>query len=185
MVDRLLATGLTRLWIGGGRFGLDPALDQQILSEVRSAAGPDVELAIDLVTRWKNFHYAREQAEALAEFGLAWFEEPISSEDTVGLRRLSEAISTKLSGGENLTTYAEFDHFTCSTGRTSFNQTSRGATALPKCEGSTNWRRGTAPEWSHMASARASCWRRRRTSPPPQSATPQSGIKDGFQRLDA
>jgi L-alanine-DL-glutamate epimerase-like enolase superfamily enzyme len=115
VVAKLLETGVTRIKLGGGRFGLDPRHDREVVREVRSIAGPDVELAVDLVYRWKSFPNARRQAEQLYEFNLAWIEEPIPSDDHIGLRRLSESVTTRISGGECLATYAEFDEFICET----------------------------------------------------------------------
>lgn len=111
VVTRLVETGLKRLKLGGGRFGLDPQHDREVVREVRAGAGPDVELAVDVVYRWKNFPNAQRQAEQLYEFNLAWIEEPIPPDDHIGLRRLSESIRTRISGGECLVTYAEFDEF--------------------------------------------------------------------------
>ncbi|MGH8337429.1 MAG: enolase C-terminal domain-like protein, partial [Gammaproteobacteria bacterium] len=84
---------------------------RKVTREVRSVVGPDVALAVDLVYRWKNFRYAQRQAEQLADFELSWIEEPIPSDDHVGLRRLAESVSTRVSGGECLATAAEFDEF--------------------------------------------------------------------------
>jgi L-alanine-DL-glutamate epimerase-like enolase superfamily enzyme len=107
----LLESGIKCLKFGGGNFGLDPSHDVALVKEIRSVCGYDIDLAIDMVYRWKNYRYARQQAEALYEFNLAWIEEPISSDDHVGLKRLSESISTRVSGGECLGVYEEFDEF--------------------------------------------------------------------------
>ena len=111
VAKKLLETGVSCLKFGGGLFGLDPKHDREVVRTVREAVGPDIDLAIDLVYRWKNFRYAQVQAEQLYEFNLAWIEEPISSDDHVGLKRLSDSIATRVSGGECLATYAEFDEF--------------------------------------------------------------------------
>ena len=53
----------------------------------RQAIGPDAELFVDA-----NGAYSRKQAlafaEAFAEFGVRWFEEPVSSDDLAGLHLL-------------------------------------------------------------------------------------------------
>jgi len=107
MVD----AGLRLLKLGGGNFGIDPQHDHTVMRYVRDSVGPDVELAVDLVYRWKNFPNAKKQAEKLYEFDLAWIEEPIPADDHIGLRRLSQAISVNVSGGECLATFAEFEEF--------------------------------------------------------------------------
>ena len=111
LAARLIDAGLKMLKLSGGNFGLDPRHDKDVIREIRSSVGKDVELAVDLVYRWKNFSIAKKQAEELYEFNLAWIEEPIPSNDHDGLRRLSESIETKISGGECLATLAEFDEF--------------------------------------------------------------------------
>jgi len=108
---RLVDTGLKLLKLGGGNFGIDPQHDHTVMRHVRDSVGPDVELAVDLVYRWKNFPNAKKQAEKLYEFDLAWIEEPIPADDHIGLRRLSQAINVNVSGGECLATYAEFEDF--------------------------------------------------------------------------
>lgn len=112
---RLLASGVKCLKFGGASFGLSPAKDEATVKAVRAACGDDIELAIDLVYRWKNYRYAQQQAERLADYDLSWIEEPIAADDHIGLRRLSQAISTRVSGGECLAVYEEFDDFVLNT----------------------------------------------------------------------
>ncbi len=111
LVDGLLEAGFTSLKLGGGQFGLNPGHDHDVMRVVRDAAGGQTDLAIDLVYRWRNFRNAKAQADRMAEFELNWVEEPIDSNDHIGLRRLAEATSTQVSGGECLSTRAEFAEF--------------------------------------------------------------------------
>ena len=113
LVDELLQSGLTSLKLGGGLFGADPDHDEKVMRVVREAVGDGTQLAIDLVYQWKNYHYAKIQCERMAEFNLAWIEEPLPSDDHVGLRQLAETSGTRISGGEGLTTVAEFSEFIC------------------------------------------------------------------------
>lgn len=111
IVNSVLDTGVRTIKLGGGSFGMDPAADKRLLEAVRNQIGPDIQLAIDLVYRWKNHRYARQQAAALEEFDLAWIEEPIPADDHLGLKQLAETISTTISGGEILSARAEFEEF--------------------------------------------------------------------------
>lgn len=82
-------------WVDDGigrvkmKVGRDPADDPRRVHVARSAIGPDAELYVDA-----NGAYTRSQALALAdEFaseGVTWFEEPVSSDDLVGLRDVRE-----------------------------------------------------------------------------------------------
>ncbi len=71
------------------KIGTDPANDVARVRAAREAIGDDVELFVDA-----NGAYHRAQAigfaEAFAELGVTWFEEPVSSEDLEGLRLLRD-----------------------------------------------------------------------------------------------
>ncbi len=70
------------------------------VSAVRSAIGPDVELYVDA-----NGAYERTQARELGlryaeEFGVTWFEEPVTSDDLAGLAALTQALPLDVAAGE-------------------------------------------------------------------------------------
>jgi L-alanine-DL-glutamate epimerase-like enolase superfamily enzyme len=111
IVERLRESGFPRLKFGGGKLGLDPDHDEEVVRAARAGGGGDVELALDLVYRWKNYRYAKSQIDRLSRYELSWIEEPLPADDHLGLRRLADAVSTRISGGECLTTHAEFDEF--------------------------------------------------------------------------
>jgi L-alanine-DL-glutamate epimerase-like enolase superfamily enzyme len=71
------------------KIGRDARADVARVREVRRAIGPEVELFVDA-----NGAYSRKealaQAEKFAEFGVSWFEEPVSSDDLDGLRWLRD-----------------------------------------------------------------------------------------------
>ncbi len=66
------------------KIGTHPELDPERVEQAREAIGPDAELFVDA-----NGAYSRKQAlvlaEIFAEFGVSWFEEPVSSDDLEGL----------------------------------------------------------------------------------------------------
>ncbi len=107
----LLEKGFTSMKFGGGIFGNDPAHEYRVLEVVRSSIGPEVELAIDMVARWKTSGNSLHRAKQLEEFNLNWIEEPIPSDDLDGYAKLSRSSKTKISGGETLSTRYEFKHF--------------------------------------------------------------------------
>jgi len=71
------------------KVGRDPSADPARVALARRAVGDQVELFVDA-----NGAYSRAQAlgmaEAFAESGVSWFEEPVSSDDLEGLRLLCE-----------------------------------------------------------------------------------------------
>jgi L-alanine-DL-glutamate epimerase-like enolase superfamily enzyme len=82
-----VADGIPRVKMKVGR---DPEADAARVSAARTAIGPDAELFVDA-----NGAYSRKQALAWAEryaveWGVTWFEEPVSSADVEGLRLLRD-----------------------------------------------------------------------------------------------
>ncbi|NKE70778.1 enolase C-terminal domain-like protein [Candidatus Manganitrophus noduliformans] len=81
-----IAEGFSRVKMKVGRH---PAADLDRVRAAREAIGPGPELFVDA-----NGAYGRKEAlamaEAFAEFGVTWFEEPVSSDDLEGLRLLRD-----------------------------------------------------------------------------------------------
>ncbi|MHB8813735.1 MAG: enolase C-terminal domain-like protein [Steroidobacteraceae bacterium] len=76
--------GISRVKMKVGR---DPDADIERVRAAREAIGPRTELFVDA-----NGAYGRKQAlamaDAFADFGVSWFEEPVSSDDLTGLNLL-------------------------------------------------------------------------------------------------
>jgi L-alanine-DL-glutamate epimerase-like enolase superfamily enzyme len=82
-------------WVEAGltmvkmKVGRQPAADAARVAAARTAIGPAAGLFVDA-----NGAYTRKQALAMAEHfaasGVAWFEEPVSSDDVAGLRLLRD-----------------------------------------------------------------------------------------------
>jgi L-alanine-DL-glutamate epimerase-like enolase superfamily enzyme len=71
------------------KVGRDPEADVDRVRAARQAIGPAARLFVDA-----NGAYSRKQAlakaEAFAELGVCWFEEPVSSDDLAGLRLMRD-----------------------------------------------------------------------------------------------
>jgi L-alanine-DL-glutamate epimerase-like enolase superfamily enzyme len=71
------------------KIGREPDKDADRVRAARESIGPEVELFVDA-----NGAYTRKQALAqaqkFADFGVSWFEEPVSSDDLVGLKLLRD-----------------------------------------------------------------------------------------------
>jgi L-alanine-DL-glutamate epimerase-like enolase superfamily enzyme len=86
-VTQWAAAGLPRMKIKTSR---DPAADPQRLATVRKEAGDGVELFTDAngaLSRKSALYWAGRFA---ADWGVCWFEEPVSSQDREGLRLLRD-----------------------------------------------------------------------------------------------
>lgn len=83
----------------GGNWGGETAWDLSRVRTARRAIGPEAELFVDA-----NGAYSRKQAlrigDGLAEYGVSWFEEPVSSDDLTGLRLLRDTLPCEVTAGE-------------------------------------------------------------------------------------
>ena len=95
-IEGYVAAGHRRVKI---KIGREPSHDLERVRVARDAAGPHVELMVDA-----NGAYDRKQAlvmaEALADYGVVYFEEPVSSDDLTGLRVLRERADIAIAAGE-------------------------------------------------------------------------------------
>jgi L-alanine-DL-glutamate epimerase-like enolase superfamily enzyme len=103
LADQLAAWMLQQLprvkiKIGESR-GAAAARDLARIAQTREQIGPDVELYVDA-----NGGYGRKQAvrvmQAAAACDVRWFEEPVSSDDLVGLRMVRDAVPADVAAGE-------------------------------------------------------------------------------------
>ena len=78
--------GITRVKM---KIGRDPAADVERVRAARRAIGRDGELFVDANGACSR-KLALAQAKIFADFGVTWFEEPVSSDDLAGLRLLRD-----------------------------------------------------------------------------------------------
>lgn len=111
----------------GSDNGTNMERDIRRLEKVRVAVGPEIGVAVDANQRW-DVEEAYEFAKLAAPYNLAWFEEPIHSQDMNGIKRLKEmGVSMPIAFGESMRTcyayetYVEkgVDHLQPSIGRMS------------------------------------------------------------------
>lgn len=77
------------------KIGREPAQDAERVRAARQAIGPEVELFVDANGAYVP-KQALAQAQAFAEEGVTWFEEPVSSDDLDGLRLLRQRLPPPL-----------------------------------------------------------------------------------------
>ena len=111
LVEELLKKGYRSIKLGGGLFGDDHEHDYRVLKAVRDTVGPEIDISIDIVSKWRTYGNTVHRAKLLEEFNLNWIEEPVSSDDLIGYSKLSRNLKTKIAGGETLSTRYEFKNF--------------------------------------------------------------------------
>ncbi|EFL35969.1 mandelate racemase/muconate lactonizing enzyme [Streptomyces viridochromogenes DSM 40736] len=83
----------------GESWGREVTRDLHRVRSARHVIGEEAELYVDA-----NGAYTRKQAvrvgHALAEHGVGWFEEPVSSDDLTGLRMVRDAVVSDVTAGE-------------------------------------------------------------------------------------
>ena len=94
---RLGCTGM-KIKIGES-FGKRVDRDLRRVRRARGLAGPDVELMVDANGGYRTGQAKRVGAE-LDELGVTWFEEPVSSDDVIGLRVLRDTLRCDVTAGE-------------------------------------------------------------------------------------
>ncbi|HSK40196.1 MAG TPA: enolase C-terminal domain-like protein, partial [Arenibaculum sp.] len=84
--------GWMELGLGAAKLkvGRDAGRDRQRVRRARDVLGPDATLMVD-ANGACTVPQALAQAHAFAGSGVSWFEEPVSSDDLDGLRRMAEA----------------------------------------------------------------------------------------------
>ena len=99
-----------------------PAFEDALarVAAVRDAVGNDMEVMVDLNQGWRMpgdvtppcpYDDVRRFADALAECGVRWLEEPLHGEDVAGLARLRDETQVPLAGGEMARTPALLDAY--------------------------------------------------------------------------
>ena len=83
------------------KIGIDFDEDLRRLAALRSRFGTEVLIATDANNRWDR-QTALQRAPALADFAVAWLEEPLYPFDVRGHAELAASITTPLLHGENL-----------------------------------------------------------------------------------
>jgi L-alanine-DL-glutamate epimerase-like enolase superfamily enzyme len=126
----------------GTRRGSCTDRDAERIACARDAIGADAELFVDA-----NGAYTAKQAIRLAqhfeEWGVTWFEEPVSSDDLAGLNEVREAADCDVAAGEYGYDVTYFDRM-CAAGAVDVLQAD-----VSRCAGITEWLRVAAVAAAH------------------------------------
>jgi L-alanine-DL-glutamate epimerase-like enolase superfamily enzyme len=107
-LEELVSVGFRAFKIGWGPFGrVSQAKDEAIVRAARDAVGTEVHLMVDAGGSdafWRQgYKWALRTAHMLADYGVAWFEEPLRPDALEDYIRLRQAAPLPISGGEVLT----------------------------------------------------------------------------------
>src|ERR1700730_999039 len=89
------------------RPGMGPEQDLETVRQMRAAVGPDFDLMVDAHTWWRmgdrsySAKTVERLAEQLAQYDIAWLEEPMPPDDHAAYRRLKELDYVPLASGEH------------------------------------------------------------------------------------
>lgn len=118
----------------GESWGTAVARDLERVSIARQVVGADTEVFVDA-----NGGYDAQQAVRVAgsleELGVTWFEEPVSSDDHHGLRRVRESCRADVTAGEYGDSLAYFEHLLAA------DTVDCVQVDVTRCGGYTEWRR--------------------------------------------
>jgi len=134
----------------GESWGSRPERDLARIAEARTTVGPQVELFVDA-----NGGYTAKQAvrilAAVADCDVGWFEEPVSSDDLDGLRRVRDSVPADVAAGEYGSDLTYFRRM-CAAGAVDCLQADAS-----RCGGITEWLRVAAVAAAHHLEISGHC----------------------------
>jgi L-alanine-DL-glutamate epimerase-like enolase superfamily enzyme len=146
-----IGQGIPRVKIKiGESWGTQVTRDLERVALARDTIGPEVELYVDA-----NGGYDAQQAVRVArqldDLGVTWFEEPVSSDDHVGLRKVREAVAPDVTAGEYGDSLAYFAHLLAA------DTVDCVQVDVTRCGGYTEWRRIVALVRAHGLEVSGHC----------------------------
>ncbi|GAB2934744.1 enolase C-terminal domain-like protein [Micromonospora polyrhachis] len=134
----------------GESWGKAVERDLTRMRQARDAIGADAELYVDA-----NGGYTEKQAirvaDAMADLDVRWFEEPVSSDDLIGLRAVRDAVSPDVTAGEYGYDLPYFQRM-CAAGAVDCLQVD-----VSRCGGITEWLRVCAVAAAHGLQVSGHC----------------------------
>ena len=134
----------------GESWGSEEARDLRRVALARQIIGPATELYVDANGGYRTGQ-ARRVARQLGDFGVTWFEEPVSSQDLAGLALLRQSIVQDVAAGEYSWTLADSARL-IDAGAVDCLQLD-----VTRCGGITGFRQGAALAAAHNLHVSAHC----------------------------
>jgi L-alanine-DL-glutamate epimerase-like enolase superfamily enzyme len=135
----------------GESWGNNPDRDLERVALSRRAIGNDVELYVDANGGYGVKQAIRVGRELIDQFGVSWFEEPVSSDNLAGLRQVRERCGADITAGEYGYTLPYFAHM-ITAGAVDCIQAD-----ATRCGGYTAWLRVAALANAHNLQISAHC----------------------------
>lgn len=88
------------------KVGRSDAGDEEIVSAVREAVGPEPLLRVDANEAW-SVEEAVERIHALEPYGLDWVEQPVAADDVSGLAEVRRSVGTRVAADQSVFTSGE------------------------------------------------------------------------------
>lgn len=110
--ERAVEDGFTAIKFGWGCFGQDIENDIMMLTAVREVIGSDIDIMVDAGMVWENDPKASIKSVNRIddEIDVFWVEEPVAADNFEGYAKLSNAVKTRVVGGEEEYTLYGFKH---------------------------------------------------------------------------
>ena len=148
-IEEWLAAGCTAMKIKiGEAWGTRINRDLARVHQLRELAGPHAQLMVDANGAYSTGQAQRVGAE-LDDLGVVWFEEPVSSDDTVGLAALRAFLTCDIAAGEYAADLYEMGHLIGAVDCLQLDVT--------RCGGYTGWLRGAALAQAHNLDVSGHC----------------------------
>lgn len=100
--------GFTAIKFGWGPMGQSEESDIALVREARRGAGNDVDVLVDAGQVW-DWKTALQRAEAFAEYGIFWLEEPLHPQDVAGYAQLCGSSPVPIATGEAESNLQDFE----------------------------------------------------------------------------
>jgi L-alanine-DL-glutamate epimerase-like enolase superfamily enzyme len=84
----------------GESWGADPWRDMCRVEMARRVVGPETELYVDANGAYRAKQAIRLGQTMVSNYGVSWFEEPVSSDDLVGLQKVRDQCAAEVAAGE-------------------------------------------------------------------------------------
>jgi L-rhamnonate dehydratase len=102
-------SGFRGVKLGYGPLGASLEDDVALVAAAREAAGPNMDLMVDVGHGWQHPRRAIDCARAMADLRLYWIEEPFAPDELGKYRMLAQAVDTPLAAGEQETSLFDFE----------------------------------------------------------------------------
>lgn len=107
-IDRALSYGYRSFKLEATDYNTGPTEAIDFVAEIRSHVGNDIELSVDNVYRWQDYHSGLNAAQRYKDLGAVFLEDPFLPEQWEMLRRLADEVGLPLATGGGMQSLSLF-----------------------------------------------------------------------------